>query len=260
MGCFFTFAAAYAVRNGVSRPVVSCPKAVTSVVNLKTVDDSGQGGKPNLAATSWALLGMLSYEYELSGYDIRKWIDWSMRFFYGSPAYSQIYSELKKLEQFGFVTSRVDNGSGARSRRLYKITEAGLDAATRWANEAPLDPPVLKHSALLRVTFAHLTNPTRLKEILQEHLAYADEMYRSAAKDAKWAKADPSWAYARVALNWAERYYANERELTLKMIKELDEAEAEFPRVGSDGHTKIPWPAPEYWYEIEKKADADEAD
>jgi len=260
MGCFFTFAAAYAVRNGVSRPVVSCPKAVTSVVNLKTVDDSGQDGKPNLAATSWALLGMLSYEYELSGYDIRKWIDWSMRFFYGSPAYSQIYSELKKLEQLGFVTSRVDNGSGARSRRLYKITEAGLDAATRWANEAPLDPPVLKHSALLRVTFAHLTNPTRLKEILQEHLAYADEMYRSAAKDAKWAKADPSWAYARVALNWAERYYANERELTLKMIKELDEAEAEFPRVGSDGNTKIPWPAPEYWYEIEKKADADEAD
>ena len=259
MGCLFTFAAAYAVRNGVSRPVVSCPKAVTSVVNLKTVDDSGQDGKPNLAATSWALLGMLSYEYELSGYDIRKWIDWSMRFFYGSPAYSQIYSELKKLEQLGFVTSRVDNGSGARSRRLYKITEAGLDAATRWANEAPLDPPVLKHSALLRVTFAHLTNPTRLKEILQEHLAYADEMYRSAAKDAKWAKADPSWAYARVALNWAERYYANERELTLKMIKELDEAEAAFPRA-EDGRTKTPFPPPEFWYEIEKKADADEPD
>jgi DNA-binding PadR family transcriptional regulator len=223
------------------------------------VEGSDEQGKPSLAATSWALLGMLSYEYELSGYDIRKWIDWSMRFFYGSPAYSQIYSELKKLEKLGFLTSRVDNSSGARSRRLYKITEAGLDAATRWANEAPLDPPVLKHSALLRVTFAHLTNPARLREILQEHLAYADEMYRSAAKDAKWAKADPSWAYARVALNWAERYYANERELTLKMIKELDEAEAEFPRVGDGGHAKIPWPAPEYWYEIEKKAEADDA-
>lgn len=201
---------------------------------------------------------MLSYEYELSGYDIRKWIDWSMRFFYGSPAYSQIYSELKKLEQLGLVTSRFDNSSGARSRRLYKITEAGLDAVTRWANDAPLDPPVLKHTPLLRVTLGHLTNPARLKEILQEHLAWADEMYRSAAKDAKWAKADTTWAYARVALNWAERYYANERELTLKMIKELDEAEAEFPRVGDGGRTKVPWPTPEYWYEIEKKADADE--
>jgi DNA-binding PadR family transcriptional regulator len=220
------------------------------------VVDSDQHGKPNLAATSWALLGMLSYEYELSGYDIRKWIEWSMRFFYGSPAYSQIYTELKKLEQLGLVTSRVEDG-GTRNRRLYKITDAGLDAVTQWANESPLDPPVLKHSALLRVTLGHLTNPARLKEILQEHLAYADEMHRNAAKEAKWAGADPSWAYARVALQWAERYYANERELTLKMIKELDEAEAAFPRAG-DGAAKIPWPAPEYWYEIEKKADADE--
>ena len=68
--------------------------------------------------------------------------------------------------------------------------------------------------------------------MLQEHLAYADEMHRKAAKDARWAGADPSWAYARVALEWAERYYANERELALKMIKELDEAEAAFPQPG----------------------------
>jgi DNA-binding PadR family transcriptional regulator len=222
------------------------------------VGEGDQQDKPNLAATSWALLGMLSYEYELSGYDIRKWIDWSMRFFYGSPAYSQIYSELKKLENLGLVTSRVEDSGGTRNRRLYKITEAGLDAVTLWANEAPLDPPVLKHSPLLRVTLGHLTSPARLKEMLQEHLAYADEMHRRAAKDAKWAGADPSWAYARVALQWAERYYANERELTLKLIKELDEAEAEFPRVGDGGRTKIPWPTPEYWYEVEKKADAED--
>ena len=50
---------------------------------------------------------------------------------YGSPAYSQIYSELKKLERLGLVTSRVENTGGTRNRRLYKITEAGLDAATR---------------------------------------------------------------------------------------------------------------------------------
>jgi DNA-binding PadR family transcriptional regulator len=217
-------------------------------------------GKPNLAATSWALLGMLSYEHELSGYDMRKWIDWSMRFFYGSPAYSQIYSELKKLEQLGLVTSRVENSAGTRNRRLYKITQAGLDAVTRWANEAPVDPPVLKHSPLLRVTLGHLTNPARLKEVLAEHIAYADEMQRKAAKDARWAGADPAWAYARVALQWSERYYANERELALKMIKELDEAEDTFRQAGSDGRTKVAWPAPEYWYEIEKKAHAEEPD
>lgn len=219
--------------------------------------DNGRDAKPNLAATSWALLGMLSYEQELSGYDIRKWIDWSLRFFYGSPAYSQIYSELKKLEKLGLLTSRVEN-TGTRNRRLYKITAAGMDAVTRWANEAPVDPPVLKHSPLLRVTFGHLTNPARLKEILQQHVSYVDEMQAKAAKDAKWSAADPSWAYARVALQWAERYYANERELALKMIKELDEADATFPQAKPEGSDKVSWPAPEFWYEIERKADAED--
>src|ERR1700709_2180476 len=155
--------------------------------------------EPSLTATSWALLGMLSYEHELSGYDIRKYIDWSMRFFYGSPAYSQIYSELKKLEQLGLVTSRVDHSGGARSRRLSRINEAGWAAVTRWADGAPAAPPVLKHSPLLRVTFGHLTNPARLKQILNEHVAFADEMARKDAKDARWSAADPAWAYARLA-------------------------------------------------------------
>ncbi len=213
-----------------------------------------------MASTSWALLGLLSYEHELSGYDIRKWIDWSMRFFYGSPAYSQIYSELKKLEGLGLVTSRVENSGGARNRRLYKITPAGLEAVTKWANESPADPPSLKHAPLLRMTFGHLTNPAKLKEILAEHVAYADEMERKAAKDAKWAGADPAWAYAQVALRWAERYYANERELALKMIKELDEADAAFNAAKNKPGDKVAWPAPEFWYEIEKKADADDPD
>src|SRR6516164_2087314 len=134
--------------------------------------DSDSPGKPNLAATSWALLGVLSYEHELSGYDIRKWIDWGMRFFYGSPAYSQIYTELKKLEQLGLVTSRVETSGGTRNRRLYKITQAGLDAVSRWAVEAPVDPPALRHGLLMRVLFGHLTNVEKLRDALQEHVAY----------------------------------------------------------------------------------------
>ena len=83
-----------------------------------------------LAATSWALLGMLSYEEEVSGYDLKKWTDWSVDLYYWSPSYSQIYTELKKLEGLGLVTSRVEHDEGTRSRRLYKITPAGLAAVT----------------------------------------------------------------------------------------------------------------------------------
>jgi DNA-binding PadR family transcriptional regulator len=213
------------------------------------------GGKPAMSATGWALLGLLSYEAEMSGYDIRKWIHWSMRYYYGSPAFSQIYTELKKLEKLGLLTSRVED-SGPRARRLYLITPEGLEAVTRWARDTPVEPPSLKHPAILRVTLGHLSDPAALKEMLQEHIAYVDQMQRDAAKDARWAGADPSWAYAKIALDWADRYYTSERELTLKLIKDLDEAEANFPKIGQDA--KIPWPDPKYWYEIEKKVEAED--
>ena len=60
---------------------------------------------PPLRATSWAVLGLLSFDEELSGYDVKKWADWSLRFFYWAPSYSQIYGELHKLEELGLVVS-----------------------------------------------------------------------------------------------------------------------------------------------------------
>ncbi|HZQ32621.1 MAG TPA: PadR family transcriptional regulator [Mycobacterium sp.] len=215
-------------------------------------------GGPDLAGTGWALLGMLSGGNELSGYDIKKWSNWVVRFFYQSPAHSQIYSELRKLERLGLVTSRVDHDGGIRSRRLYKITDSGMEAITRWTNEAPYDPPILKHSVLMRITIGHLSQPGKLKELLQEHISYCDAMLREAGTEARWTKQQPAWAYANIALKWAERYYASERELALQLVKDLDEAEAVFATAfdGSDGES--PWPMRDYWYEIEKRVKAEE--
>jgi len=56
-----------------------------------------------LPTTAWAVLGLLSFGRELSGYELRKWADASIRFFYGSPAMSQIYRELRRLEAVGIL-------------------------------------------------------------------------------------------------------------------------------------------------------------
>ena len=74
---------------------------------------------PQLRATSYAVLGLLSFGQELSGFDMKSWADWSLKFFYWAPSYSQIYGELHKLEELGLVASRLDengtrNASGAR--------------------------------------------------------------------------------------------------------------------------------------------------
>jgi DNA-binding PadR family transcriptional regulator len=213
--------------------------------------DNAPGGL-NVSPTGWALLGMLSGGAELSGYDIKKWINWAIQFFYSSPAYSQIYSELKRLERLGLVTSRVD--AGIRSRRMYKITDSGLVAVTRWANEESVEPPTLKHNPLLRVMLGHLLNPGRLREILTDHAAYAEQMHQAAATEVRWTGEQPAWSYARLALRWSEQYYAAERDLALQMIKELDAVDETF---GESGPAGVEFPVREYWYEVERRIAAE---
>jgi DNA-binding PadR family transcriptional regulator len=187
---------------------------------------------------------------------VKKLTEWSIRYFYWSPSFSQIYTELKKLEKLGLATSRVDYDNGARSRRLYKITDAGLESVKRWANDTPADPPMLKHSVVLRVAFGHLAGAAKLKELLLEHVEFAENMHRQATRDAHGAEMLDAWAYPRLALQWASRYYANERELAQQMIKDLDEAEEAYARSG--GAAGMPGSGPKYWREIEQQVAAEE--
>ncbi|MGW4159690.1 helix-turn-helix transcriptional regulator [Streptomyces sp. NPDC004788] len=186
---------------------------------------------PGLPATSWAVLGLLSFGRELSGYDLKKWSDWSLRFFYWSPSFSQIYSELKRLEKAGFATSRlVAPEVGTRDKRVYRITDEGLAAVRTWARTAPFDPPVLKHGPMLRLWLGHLLEPEQMREILAGHREFAETMRQRAEADVEGAKADEAWAYPTLTLKWAERYYASERDLADAMLADIEELESERER------------------------------
>ncbi len=157
-------------RGGTQHGLPTTGRRAIWLVSALLVFRNGRWGSCGEGGSGRDQLGdpaILSHEDELSGYDVRKVTEWSIRYFYWSPSFSQIYSELRKLEKIGLVTSRVDHDNGARSRRLYKITAAGLEAVTRWANDTPAEPPMLKHSVLLRVAFGHLAGAGKLKQLLQ---------------------------------------------------------------------------------------------
>ncbi|MEU9030786.1 PadR family transcriptional regulator [Streptomyces sp. NPDC048383] len=179
--------------------------------------------KRTLPATSWAVLGLLSFGEELSGYDLKKWSDWSLRFFYWSPSFSQIYSELKRLEKAGYATSRmIAQDTGTRDKRVYRITDEGMAAVREWAREAPVDPPVLKHGPMLRMWLGHLLEPEQMREVLVGHQEFADKMRRRAVADTEGVKDEAAWAYPALTLKWAERYYASERDLAAAMLEDID--------------------------------------
>ncbi|ARF54268.1 PadR family transcriptional regulator [Streptomyces gilvosporeus] len=164
-----------------------------------------------LPLIGWAVLGLLSFGGERTGYELKKWADSSLRFFYWSPAISQIYAELRRLEELGYATSRRSGPEEPRATRRYTLTEAGSEALAAWADGAD-DPgaPVLKHPLVLRVRLGHLAAPGTLRALVERHLARTR------------AERTEEWRFPRIALDWSERRYLAELELAEAMPADLD--------------------------------------
>ena len=80
-------------------------------------------------AVTWAVLGLIALEPR-SGYDIKRVVDRTIRHFWAA-SYGQIYPELKRLEEVGWIT-RDDASRGGRTRRIHHITPAGTRALHDW--------------------------------------------------------------------------------------------------------------------------------
>jgi len=184
-----------------------------------------RAGAPH-AATPNAVLGLLSFGQELSGYDLKKWADHSLRFFFWSPAISQIYSELRRLESLGYVTSRVVAKDDTRSRRLYRITEEGRQWLAHWLVSEPADVPVLKHPTVLRVWLGHLMEPAALREAVTEHRSRVEAQLGEVREDRRVVAGNESMAYAELVIRWAERYYSAELENTNRLLDDLAELDS----------------------------------
>jgi PadR family transcriptional regulator AphA len=101
-------------------------------------------------AVTPVVLGMLSLGPR-SGYDIKRVVDRSTRFFWAA-SYGQIYPELRRLEEEGLIEGE-DAPSGGRSRRVYKLTKAGHDALREWLFGSTVTIEY-RDESLLRLFFA----------------------------------------------------------------------------------------------------------
>ena len=177
---------------------------------------------PKIPATAWAVLGILSFGRELTGYDIKNWSDAILHFFYWSPATSQIYTELRRLEDLGLVSSRTVARDEVRDKTVYAITPIGTEALRSWQATVDAEAPVLKHGVLLRIWLGHLAEPDRLRKQIAEHHARLLAELTAAKESQKQADAQPDWAYPALVASWAVRRIESEIELTDSMLIDLD--------------------------------------
>jgi DNA-binding PadR family transcriptional regulator len=129
----------------------------------------------DLPVTSYALLGLLTFGDALTAYELKQRADVTLRFYWVSPATSQVYSELGRLAEHGLVaaSTRPDDG---RDVTTYAITGKGRAALRSWLDDTPTGFPVLKHPVLLRLFVGHVAEPGRIEEMLEQYL---DELGRA---------------------------------------------------------------------------------
>jgi DNA-binding PadR family transcriptional regulator len=184
-----------------------------------------------LTATGYALLGLLSFGSELTGYELKQWADGSLRFFYNAPAMSQVYAELGRLQAAGLVLAR-DREDGARTVRRYRLSARGRGELRRWLDTTPLEPPLLKHHLALRLFLGHLSDPDRLAELVAQQCRWCDEQLTDLRAVRSRLDDDPEerWGYARLVADWGLEYYGAERRSLDTLGGRLLAARADPPR------------------------------
>jgi DNA-binding PadR family transcriptional regulator len=131
----------------------------------------------DLPTTSYAILGLLTFE-EMSGYDLTKLVNQSVGFFL-TPAKSQIYAELRRLESVGYVTEREVEQRGRPDKRLYRITSAGERALRDWLETSALESAEIKSPFLVKVFFGnHMRSASLLAQVREMRARDAEQLAR----------------------------------------------------------------------------------
>lgn len=180
----------------------------------------------DIPVTGYAILGLLTFGDELTGYEVKQRADITLRFYWVSPAMSQVYTELRRLTEHGLLRadSRPDGG---RDVTTYAITEAGQLALREWMDQTPAGFPVLKHTVLLRLLVGHATEPEHTRRMLRDYLAdlerATDDLaeVRAALRGAD--RPGEPFRFPSLVAEWGLDYFAAEARHARKALDSLED-------------------------------------
>ena len=188
----------------------------------------------SLTPTARVILGMLKLGVP-TGYDIKKVIDSSTRFFW-TASFGQIYPELKRLQKAGLVRSRQEP-RGKVKRTVYELTPKGEEALREWLTDSEEVLFEIRDESLLRLFFSDLLSKDEVLanvRMQQQVFELVLARFREIEVDARDGIAEgleyPYLAlrYGLDFITWARDWYADvERRLEAgEPLFELDDDEA----------------------------------
>ena len=112
---------------------------------------------------SYALLALL-IDCPSSGYELNKAFETSVGCFW-KASHQQIYRELGKLEDSGWVKAESIPQQGKPDKKVYTVTELGRQALTDWTAQ-PCNISPVKEEILVKLFVGNLVE----REVLQTHI------------------------------------------------------------------------------------------
>jgi DNA-binding PadR family transcriptional regulator len=113
-----------------------------------------------------AILGLLSWKPS-TGYDLKKVFEESS-IMYWSGNNNQIYKTLIQLHNDGLVNSEVQHQESSPSKKIYSITDKGLDELRNWVLSVP-ESPEFKKTFLIQLAWADSLSPAELDSLLSKY-------------------------------------------------------------------------------------------
>lgn len=112
------------------------------------------------------ILGLLNHE-NLTGYEIKKRIDNSLRYFW-KGSFGSIYPALASLEEMGLISKvKNENNASKREKIIYSITESGRSYLIKWLEDSKTSNS-LKYEMLLKLFFGGAVDNTISIETITE--------------------------------------------------------------------------------------------
>lgn len=121
------------------------------------------------------ILGLLSHE-DLTGYEIKKRMDTTLRYFWGA-SYGSIYPTLSDLVSRGLAVKR-DGTENGRTKIIYSITEYGRLYLKEWL-KVPAEKDEMRYETLLKLFFGNeggtsqaISHINAFKDKIERELTY----------------------------------------------------------------------------------------
>jgi DNA-binding PadR family transcriptional regulator len=166
-----------------------------------------------LPTTSYAILGLFTFG-EMSGYDVLKGVEGSVGFFW-SPAKSQVYAELRRLQSLGYLSVREVEQQVRPDKRVYRITPKGGAALREWLETSEPEPDVVKIGFLVKVFFGgHMSREALLAQLKEYRRGAEEELdtFRDIERQIKdsdenfypYLTLKAGLTHARASIRWAD--------------------------------------------------------